>query len=221
MWSSSAHTPFFIIANLLSADEVLHCLAIWEAPRRSFLKTKVKTTVWQLQNKSFLFDSMCVSPLSFLWRLASSLYEGSFRKTISKVDTDKASCVGKPTMIPWSGMGEQSLSQNHVTTQNGLTIFLMPKENIPRCLLLFFHKILNSIQYVPSFNLQKSFNVSLYTWSPLLGSVMDREELQNMYPVLKGLEKEQLALLSTTCEALCIFSLDSHNNSERQVVLLP
>lgn len=90
MWYLSAHTPFFIIANLLSADEVLDCLAIWIAPTRSFLKTKVKTTVWKLQNKSFLFDRVCFTSkfsmkISFIliWRIIlKNIFKGGHRQGI-------------------------------------------------------------------------------------------------------------------------------------------
>lgn len=189
MWYSSAHTPFFIIANLLSADEVLHCLAIWVAPKRSFLKTKVKTTVWQLQNKSFLFDSVCFTSkfsmkISFILIqriILKNIFKGGHRQGIMLREGQQAWEAHRDSLVQ-NGKAEFETKPCHhasYSSQNSLTIFLMLKENIQRCKLFVFvfHKILNSIQYVPSFNFQKSFNVSLWTWSPFLGSVMDREEL--------------------------------------------
>lgn len=122
-WDSSAHTTFFIVAILLSADEVLHRLAIWVAPKRSCLKEQSadsSVVIPQIDHSYLIvcFTSKFSVKISYILIqriVLKNIFRGAHRQGVMpRVGQNPQAWEGP--MNPRSRMEKQGLRQNQVTT---------------------------------------------------------------------------------------------------------
>lgn len=145
-WDSSAHTTFFIVAILLSADEVLHRLAIWVAPKRSCLKEQSadsSVVIPQIDHSYLIvcFTSKFSVKISYILIqriVLKNIFRGAHRQGVMpRVGQNPQAWEGPhESQVQDGEAGFETKPGHHASysSQNCLTVLFMSKENSQRFL---------------------------------------------------------------------------------------